>query len=100
MNYTRTDITGAQVPRAAVPAFQHLLDTYAGEINKTASLWRMFTDADLPWRPHPRSSTVAEIMKHQMLSERRFFAEFLACPEPPAAEILPAAETIDAFPAR
>jgi uncharacterized damage-inducible protein DinB len=36
-------------------------------------------------------------MKHQLLSERRFFGEFLGFPEPPAANTLPAAETVAAF---
>ena len=86
-----------KVPRAARPVFQHLVDTYASETNKTASVWRTFTDADLAWRPHPRSSTVEEIMKHQLLSERRFFGEFLGSPEPAAGEVLPAQHTIEAF---
>jgi len=97
MNYDRIDISDHQVPRAAAPVFQHLLDTYASETNKTASVWRTLAPADLPWRPHPRSSTVEEIMKHQLLSERRFFAEFLGCPEPPATEILPPEQTIEAY---
>ena len=80
--------------------FQHLVDTYESETHKTASVWRAFTDADLDWRPHPRSSTVAEILRHQLLSERRFFAEFLACPEPPAAEVLPPAPGIEPYTAR
>jgi uncharacterized damage-inducible protein DinB len=37
--------------------------------------------------------TVAEIMRHQLLSERRFFADFLGAPEPASAEVLPALET-------
>ena len=95
MEYDRIDISAQAVPRAAAPVFQHLLDTYASETNKTASVWRMFIAADLIWRPHPRSSTVEEVMKHQLLSERRFFAEFLGSPEPPAKEILPAQQTIE-----
>ena len=77
--------------------FRHLVETYESETKKTAAVWRAFTDADLDWRPHPRSSTVAEIMRHQLLSERRFFAEFLSSPEPPAGEILPAQPTTRAF---
>ena len=97
MHYEHIDIPDREVPRAASPAFQHLVDTYASETNKTASVWRMFTAADLVWRPHPRSGTVEEIMKHQLLSERRFFGEFLGSPEPPATEIFPVAKTIDGF---
>ena len=77
--------------------FQYLVDTYSSETNKTASVWRMFTDSDLPWRPHPRSSTVAAIMQHQLLSERRFFAEFLGSPEPAAGDVLPAVQGVTAF---
>lgn len=100
MNYSRTFIAPHQTPRAAAPLFQHLLDTYAGETNKTASVWHSFDAADLPWKPHPRSATVEEIMKHQLLSERRFFGEFLGSPEPVPAEVLPPTPGIEAFTAR
>jgi uncharacterized damage-inducible protein DinB len=85
------------IPVAVVPVFQHLVDTYASEINKTATIWLAFGDADLNWRPHPRASTVGEIMNHQLLSERRFFAEFLGRREPPGAEILPAQVTVEGY---
>jgi uncharacterized damage-inducible protein DinB len=97
VHYERVDIPDRQVPRAVAPVFQHLLDTYASETNKTASVWRLFTAADLVWRPHPRSSSVEEILQHQLLSERRFFGEFLSNPEPPATEILPVLRTVDEF---
>ncbi len=100
MNYEHSAIPQEHIPRAAAPVFQHLVDTYASETNKTASVWRLFTGDDLPWRPHARSSTVEEIMKHQLLSERRFFGEFLAFSEPSAAEVLPAGRTPEAFTAR
>jgi uncharacterized damage-inducible protein DinB len=66
-----------------------LLDTYASESNKVVSTWNEFSEKDLDFRPHPKSTSVRDIMKHQLLSERRFFAEFLGAPEPPPAEILP-----------
>ena len=97
MQYDHVDILDREVPRAVAPAFQHLVDTYASESNKTASVWRMFADVDLGWRPHPRSSTVEEIMKHQLLSERRFFGEFLGSREPPASEVLPARTDVESF---
>src|SRR3982751_5099991 len=97
MNYERTYICGNQVPRSADAAFQCVIDTYASETNKTASVWALFSERDLDWRPHAKSSTVQEIMRHQLLSERRFFAEFLGSPEPPAAEILPNAQNVAAF---
>lgn len=90
MNYAYTAIPASAVPRASSPVFQHLLDTYASETNKVVSVWREFSTEDLSFRPHPRSSSVQEIFKHQLLSERRFFAEFLGLPEPPAADLLPA----------
>jgi len=93
MNY----ISDVSTPRATRPVFQHVLHTYASETNKTASVWRCFTDGDLQWRPHSRSSTVEEILKHQLLSERRFFAEFIGCPELPANEVLPTQAGIESY---
>lgn len=49
-----------------------MVDTYASETNKTAAVWRELTDDQLEFRPHPRSSTVREILAHQLLSERRW----------------------------
>jgi uncharacterized damage-inducible protein DinB len=97
MDYKRTYIPYDRLPKASAPVFQHILETYAGETNKTASVWDMFTDADLPWRPHPRSSTVQEILKHQLLSERRFFGELLGSPEPSAAEVLPSENKVEQY---
>lgn len=97
MNYESVSIAEESVPRASSASFQHIVDTYAGETNKTASVWGKFTDADWGWKPHPRSSTVGEILKHQLLSERRFFAEFLGSTEPPGAEVLPDEQTVEAF---
>jgi uncharacterized damage-inducible protein DinB len=93
MTYTHVAIPDAQVPRAHAPVFQHTLDTYAGETNKVVSVWREFADDDLSFRPHPRSASVQDIFKHQLLSERRFFGEFLGLPEPPAAEVAPRGQT-------
>lgn len=89
MQYEFSAISDAQVPRAREPIFQHILDTYASETNKVVSVWGGFADGDLSFKPHEKSSTVLEIMKHQLLSERRFFAEFLGLPEVEAAAVLP-----------
>lgn len=89
MPYAYTAIADAEIPRASNPLFQHLLDTYAGETNKVVAVWRCFATDDLAFRPDKKSSTVEEIMKHQLLSERRFFGEFVGTPEPPATEVLP-----------
>ena len=89
MNHQNSAIPASEVPRAANPVFQHLLDTYASETNKVISVWRSFDPADLTFRPHPKSSTVEDILKHQLLSERRFFGEFVGTPEPLPTEVLP-----------
>ena len=90
MQHPDPAIPETAIPKAQDPLFQHLLDTYVSESNKVVSTWRAFTDADLDFRPHPHSSTVREILKHQLLSERRFFGQFLEVPEPPADQVLPA----------
>ena len=100
MQYEWTAIPESAVPRAANPAFQHLLDTYVSESNKVASTWKQFTDADLAYKPHPRSSSVGDILQHQLLSERRFFGEFLGTPEPAPDKVLPATLTIDSATSR
>jgi uncharacterized damage-inducible protein DinB len=98
MQYEYTAIPEAQIPRAADPVFQHLLDTYASETNKVVSLWRQFGKEDMAFKPADKSSTVLEIMKHQLLSERRFFAEFIGLGgEPEAAALLPHDLTPEGF---
>jgi uncharacterized damage-inducible protein DinB len=89
MHYEFSAISDAQVPRARDPIFQHILDTYASETNKVISVWSVFADGDLSFKPHEKSSAVLDIMKHQLLSERRFFAEFLGLAEVEPAAILP-----------
>lgn len=95
MQYEYTAIAEAAVPRAVQPLFQHLLDTYASETSKVISVWREFRPEDMGFRSSERSSTVQEIMKHQLLSERRFFAEFIGLPgEPEPANLLPKEDEI------
>jgi uncharacterized damage-inducible protein DinB len=89
MKYPFIAIADDTIPRAFDPAFQHVLDTYASETNKVVSVWREFGDDDLTFRPHPRSTTVGDILKHQLLSERRFFGEFMGTPEPAPDDVLP-----------
>jgi uncharacterized damage-inducible protein DinB len=79
---------------------QHAIDTYASETNKTASVFRQFAAADLAFRPHPKSSTVEEIFRHQILSERRFFGEFLGSPEPEASAASSVERSPEAFATR
>src|SRR5215211_3233530 len=93
MNYDDKGIGDSEIPRASAPIFQHLLKTYGSEANKLNSVWLEFSEDDLSFRPHARSSTVSEIIEHELLSERRFFGEFLGLPEPPAEEVLPGSRT-------
>jgi uncharacterized damage-inducible protein DinB len=94
MKYSFTAIPDEKIPRASEPVFQHMLDTYASETNKVVSVWLEFGDEDLTFRPHPRSTTVGDILKHQLLSERRFFGEFIGSPEPAPANVLPSQLTV------
>lgn len=100
MKYPFSAIHDEQIPRSRVALLQHVLDTYASETNKVISVWASFADSDLAYRPHPSSSSVADIMKHQLLSERRFFAEFLGVPEVAADKVLPQKLTVEDFSAR
>ncbi len=93
MHYDFVAIPDAEVPAAAEPAWQHLVATYASETNKTASVWRVVPDGLLDFRPHPKVNTVRTILVHQLLSERRFFAEFAGLKEPPVEELLPPGDT-------
>jgi len=68
MKYSFSAIRDEEVPRCRVALLQHLLDTYASETNKVISVWVAFADLELGYRPHPRSTSVGDIMKHQLLS--------------------------------
>jgi uncharacterized damage-inducible protein DinB len=96
MTYGFTAIRDAEIPVARERTWQHVLDTYASETNKVVSVWTAFADVDLAWKPHDRSSSIADVFRHQLLSERRFFAEFLDVPEPTAREVLPPEITVEA----
>jgi uncharacterized damage-inducible protein DinB len=95
MRYKFMAIEQDEIPVMKVHSLQYALDTYASETNKVVSTWREFADSDLVFRPHPKSSTVGDILKHQLLSERRFFGEFLGTPEPASDHILPASFSIE-----
>src|SRR2546428_7461303 len=94
--YEVSAIGSDEIPRASDPARQHLLDVYASEINKVASVWRGFDDGVIGYRPHPKSMTVADVFRHELLSGRRFFGEFLGLPEPDAASLVPSPLTVSA----
>jgi len=93
-------IDAADIPRAAEPADQLVVDVYASEVNKTASVWHAFDAAMLDFKPHPKSTTVRDIFKHELLSGRRFFGEFLGLPEPDAGTVVPDPITVEASVAR
>jgi len=97
MRYAQSAIAESEIPAAVEAVFQHALDTYASETNKIVAAWRSFGDEDLEFKPGTKSASVRDIMRHQLLSERRFFAEFLAAPEPQAAAVLPEEQTVDDF---
>jgi uncharacterized damage-inducible protein DinB len=92
MRYDFTAIPDGEIPRPAEPLFRHLLATYASESNKTASVWRAVPDDKLDFRPHEKTNTIRTILVHQLLSERRFFAQFVGTDEPPVEELLPPGE--------
>lgn len=75
------------------PAFRHTVTTYASEVNKTVGVWRAVPDELLDFKPHERVNTIRTILVHQLLSERRFFAEFAGLDEPPVEELLPGGDT-------
>ena len=92
MQYEYVAIPDDAVPVAADPTFQHLVTTYASETNKTAAMWRAVPDDLLDYKPHEKTNTIRAILKHQILSERRFFAQFVGTEEPPDEDLLPPGE--------
>src|SRR5208282_1631575 len=92
MHYDFTAIPDADVPQAVEPIFQHVLTTYASEANKTVSVWRAVPDSLLDFKPHEKTNPIRTILVHQLLSERRFFAQFVGLVEPPVEELLPPGE--------
>ena len=92
MHYDVIAIPDTEIPVAAEPVFQHVLTTYVSECNKTAGVWRAVPEDCLDFRPHERTNTIRTIFQHQLLSERRFFAQFVGTEEPPLEELLPLAD--------
>jgi uncharacterized damage-inducible protein DinB len=72
-------------------AYDFLLDTYETERIKTLSVWSLFRDDDMGFRPAPRSRTPHEQMVHQCVSEDLWMRNMLGVDagRPP----LPAVET-------
>jgi hypothetical protein len=92
MRYDFIAIPDAEIPKAVEPVFQHVVTTYASEANKTVSMWRAVPDDLLDFKPHEKTNPIRTILVHQLLSERRFFAQFVGTEEPPVEELLPASE--------
>lgn len=99
MQYDFVAIPDNDLPTAAAPLLQHLVTTYASETNKTASMWRATPDELIDFSPHEKTNSIRTIFTHQILSERRFFAQFVGFEEPPADVILPVSEkpTVDEY---
>jgi hypothetical protein len=99
MHYDFTAISDADVPQAVEQVFQHVVATYASEANKTVSVWRPVPDDLLDFKPNEKTNPIRTILVHQLLSERRFFAQFVGTEEPPVEELLPAGEkpTVSAY---
>lgn len=72
--------------------YQFLIDTYETERVKVLSVWSMFVDEDLPFRPHAsdsRGRSVHEHMVHQCVSEDMWFRTMLGIDvgAPPLPEV-------------
>src|SRR5437588_11678623 len=89
MHYDFIAIPDADVPLASEPIFQHVVTTYASEANKTVGVWRAVPDQLLDFSAHEKTNPIRTILVHQLLSERRFFAQFVGNQEPPVEELLP-----------
>jgi uncharacterized damage-inducible protein DinB len=92
MHYDFIAILDADVPQAIEPIFQHVLQTYASETNKTVGVWRAVPDDLLDFKPHEKTNPIRTILVHQLLSERRFFAQFVGTEEHPVEALLPPGE--------
>ncbi|MEM7201602.1 MAG: DinB family protein [Planctomycetota bacterium] len=78
--------------------YTFLVDTFATEILKVATVWSQFTDRDLDVRPRaddPRGRSPREHMVHQCVSENLWFANMLGIRV--TDQPLPATETRLAF---
>jgi hypothetical protein len=99
MHYDFIAIPDADVPQVVDPVFQHVLQTYTSEANKTVCMWRAVPNDLLEFKPHEKTNPIRTIMVHQLLSERRFFAQFVGTEEPAVEELLPPGDkpTVSAY---
>ena len=78
--------------------YDFLCQTYETERTKVLSVWSMFADEDLAFRPHPsdkRGRSVREHMVHQCVSENLWFLNMFAIDV--GAPPLPSNETRSEF---
>ena len=92
MQYALIAIPESEIPQAVEPVFLHVVTTYASEANKTVSMWRAVPEDLLDFKPHAKTNSIRTILVHQLLSERRFFGQFVGTEEPAVEELLPPAE--------
>src|SRR5215207_971184 len=95
MQYDFIAIPDAEIPQAIEPVFQHVVTTYVSEANKTVSMWQAVPDSLLDFKPHEKTNPIRTILVHQLLSERRFFGQFVGTEEPPVEDLLPPGERPD-----
>ncbi len=93
MKYDFVAIRDADLPQAVESIFQHIVTTYASEANKTVSMWRAIPEECLDFKPHEKTNTIRTILVHQLLSERRFFGQFVGTSEPAVEMLLPSGES-------
>jgi len=60
--------------------YSFLTDTYSTERQKILSVWAMFRDAEMSWKPEARGRTVQEQMVHQCVSEDTWMKKFFGIP--------------------
>src|SRR5947209_1896579 len=92
MLYEWIAIPDEEVPAPVEPLYGHLVTIYASETNKTASMWKAVANELLDFQPHEKCNSIRTIFVHQLLSERRFFGQFVGTEEPPVEQLLPAGD--------
>src|ERR1700689_1549858 len=61
MHYEFTAIHDADVLQAVEPIFQHVLQTYASEANKTVDVWGAVPDNLLDFKPHEKTNPIRTV---------------------------------------
>src|SRR6056297_2080197 len=89
MHYDFIAIPDCDIPPIHAPEYGYLIHTYVSESNKTASMWKAIPEPHLDFTPHPKTNSIRTILKHQLLSESRFFREFVGTAEVDIAPLVP-----------